>query len=42
MGKKFKKMFCSQDVIGMISSLEEEVPFSNTIFPADAKGMVSQ
>ena len=24
----------------MISSLEEDVPFSNTIFPADAKGMV--
>ncbi len=29
-----------QDVVGMISSLEEDVPFSNTIFPADAKGMV--
>jgi hypothetical protein len=29
-----------KDVIGMVSALEEEVPFSNTIFPADAKGMV--
>ena len=24
----------------MVSTLEEVVPFSNTIFPADAKGMV--
>ena len=29
-----------KDIIGMVSALEEEVPFSNTIFPADAKGMV--
>ena len=32
--------FGNQDVIGMISSDGEEVGFSSTIFPADAKGMV--
>jgi len=29
-----------KDVIGMVSAQEEEVPFSNIIYPADAKGMV--
>ncbi len=34
--------FGNQDVVGMKSSLSEEVEFSNTIFPADAKGMVEK
>ena len=30
-----------QDIYGMVSVDEEDVPFSNIIYPADAKGMVS-
>ena len=33
--------FGNQDVVGMVSSDGEEVALSNTIYPADAKGMVS-
>ena len=40
---KFRKdKFGNQDVVGMVSSDGEQVPFSNTIFPADAKGMVEK
>lgn len=34
--------FGNQDVIGMKSAMGEEVELSNTIFPADAKGMVEK
>ena len=30
-----------QDIYGMVSVDEEDVPFSTIIYPADAKGMVS-
>lgn len=30
----------NQDIFGMVSKDEEEVEFTHTIFPAEAKGMV--
>ena len=35
-----KDKFGNQDITGMVSEKEEEVPFTHTIFPAEAKGMV--
>ena len=34
--------FGNQDIYGMVSSDEEDVPFTATIYPADAKGMVEK
>ncbi len=38
---RFKKdKFDNQNIIGMISADDEEVDFTQMIFPAEAKGMV--
>lgn len=40
---RFKKdKFGNQDIVGMISADDEEVAFTSTIYPAEAKGMVRQ
>ena len=31
-----------EDIVGMVSAEDEVVPFSNTIYPVDAKGMVEK
>ncbi len=37
-----KDMFGNQDIVGMVSTEEELVPFSSVIHPQDAKGMVEK